>query len=65
MTDMTAIAFITSVYADASTREKPLPITEEEAAVNMAEWKKDGVEYPEWLTPGAFAAVWNIYCMTN
>ena len=59
---MTAIDFITSVYADAAYREKPEPITAEDAAYTMNAWKEEGTEYPEWLAPDAFAALWNYLC---
>lgn len=59
---MTAIDFITSVYADACTYNKPEPITEDDARYTMQAWKEEGFEYPEWLTPSTFAAVWNFYC---
>lgn len=61
---MTVVDFISSVYADLwyLHDEKPGPITEGTAADMITEYKDAGTDVPEWLTPEAFAAVWNLYC---
>lgn len=58
---MTAIEFISSVYADACTHGKPQELTEAEAAATITERKNDGVEFPEWVTPELLTTVWNLY----
>lgn len=57
---MTAVEFITSAFCDEWTHNDPGPITPEEAACTMAEWRSEGIDYPPTLTPVLFSKVWNI-----
>lgn len=36
------------------------PMTEDDARLNMSEWDKEGVEYPEGMLPEELAHVWNL-----
>ena len=59
---MTAMDFITSVFADAWSHEQPQHITPEEAAQTMRAWADEGMPAPATVTPRLFAATWNILC---
>lgn len=60
---MEAIEFIHSAYADEYYfHGEPDQITNEEAAFTINEWKTEGFEVPDMVTPELFSAVWNLYC---
>jgi len=61
-TTMTGKEFILSMYCSACTFDEPAPMTPEEAAYNIAEWKAEGIEIPATVTPLLFSRLWNIYC---
>ena len=35
------------------------PMTAEDAAVSMKEWKKEGLTWPKGMTPEMLAEIWN------
>lgn len=39
-----------------------IPITVADAAYDIQEWKKEGMDLPEDLTPEAYAEIWNGFC---
>ena len=39
--------------------EEWYPMTAEDAAVNMKEWKKEGLTWPKGMTPEMLAEIWN------
>ena len=49
--------FMASTWIDQTAYREP--ITYAEAEANMKEWKNEGVEIPEGLTPFVFATLWN------
>ena len=50
------------MYCSACTFDEPAPMTPEEAAYNLAEWKAEGIEIPATVTPLLLSRLWNIYC---
>lgn len=39
-----------------------LPITEQDAAVDIEEWTAEGYDIPHDMTPAAYASIWNSFC---
>ena len=54
---MTMIEFINNLFLHQS--EAPAPITVEDAAYNLENFRADGVDLPNGITPETYAEAWN------
>lgn len=52
-------SFVQDVFIDAAWSEYPEKMTDNDAQINIDEWKNEGVDLPEGLTAPVFADVWN------
>lgn len=52
-------SFVKSIFIDAAWQEYPDKMTDDDAQINIDEWKSEGMDLPEGLTAPVFADVWN------
>ena len=51
--------FVTAVQMDVSTYGEVEPLNESEAAYALEQWKSEGVEIPDGITPQMLMTEWN------
>ena len=56
---MTGKEFIIAMYCAACTYEDPAPMTEQDAAYNIAEYRVEGIAVPVTVTPRLYTLLWN------
>ena len=60
---MSAAEFVSSMFYEESLYNTPLPMTTEDAALNLHEWRAEGdIDIPDGLTPRRYARLWNLLC---
>lgn len=65
MNYMTPVEFVTYMYQEACWSYGPEPMSVDDAAYNLREYKADGIPVPSRITPAVFARIWNICYMRD
>ena len=65
MSYMTPVEFVETMYQDSCWSYGPEPMSIDDAAYNLREYKADGIPVPPHMTPRVFARIWNICYMRD